>query len=415
MNTQAQTTAVAAPLPAHMLNRGTAGAQRTNVMDTIHSMKVYNAAPNQEADPTKAGMLMIKNGQTEGKYQLFTKEVTVNILSVRKGINGSYNLLDEAGNPILDVNNEPKRGFAYTEEYFRFSKNTNEVFFKDKDANGITKQQIGTLKNLFKNPTLPDGRKNPYHKIALDRNNIAYDSSFMSESFVIYGVFMDGEYQGEYFRLFISSAGFGNKWDSQTKTSSSVPNSLNDALLQASKAFNTMYQGQGHFDDSLLVAKLTPMLERTSYMPRFLEPKLVTTDNSEQFKFIEDLRHAYMEQEFSEYGNTAPVEPTPVAAAIETSEPVAPTPVMATPVQATAQAQTMQAQANAATQQVNNQPQGGYYTPNAEQRGQMEEVRNPVTGQPAPAQAQPIMPAQGAHAAMQEESEWDISISDVPF
>lgn len=414
MTTPVQSTAVAAPLPAHMLNRGSAWAQRNNIMDTIHSIKVYNPAPWKPIEADKGGFIMIKNGETEGRYVPFAKEVGMNILCVRKGLNGAYNLLDEAGNPILDANNEPKRGFAFTEEYRRWSKNTQEVFFKDKNSNGITKQPIGALKEMFRTPVTPNGIKNPYHKVGIDGNGIAFDTSFINESYVIYGVFTDGKYAGEYFRLLISGSGFGNKYDRETKTFVTIKDSLNDALQQAQKAFNNKYQGQGYFDDSFLITKLVPNLEGNNYRPRFYDNVLNEADNSEDYAFIENLRKAYDEQEFSEYNPQGAVS-APVQNAVIEAPQSEVEPVMATPAQATAQAQAMQAQANQATQQVNNQPQGGYYTPNAEQRGQMEEVRNPVTGQPAPAQAQPVMSAQGAHAAMQAESEWDISISDVPF
>ncbi|MGB2111082.1 MAG: hypothetical protein ACPHY8_04360 [Patescibacteria group bacterium] len=85
---------------------------------------------------------MIKNSSTEGRYQVFADQVRVNILSIRKGLNGSYILLNEHSQPILDQNNEPKRGFAFSEEYYRFAKNTQEILFKDKDRNGIVKQTI---------------------------------------------------------------------------------------------------------------------------------------------------------------------------------------------------------------------------------------------------------------------------------
>ncbi|MGB2111083.1 MAG: hypothetical protein ACPHY8_04365 [Patescibacteria group bacterium] len=46
----------------------------------------------------------------------------------------------------------------------------------------------------MKTPNLPNGSKNPYHTTAKDRNHLDYDSSFISESFVVYGQFLEGEY-----------------------------------------------------------------------------------------------------------------------------------------------------------------------------------------------------------------------------
>lgn len=302
MNTTQENTAVAAPLPASMFNRWEGQAQKENVMQSIHSLKIYNPAPGKSPDPELAGKLMIKNGQTDGKYQPFTTAVKMNILKIRKWMNGQFNQLDETGNPIMDANWEPKKGFAFTEEYFRFSKNTNEVFFKDNGSGTMIKKSIWELKQLFKMPTV-NGIKNRFHKVSLDQNSIPYDDTFIKESFVIYWVFMDGQYAWEHFRLFMSSAAFGNKWDSKTKTSSIEPNSLNDALDKCFKLFNDYKEANkidGRFDDSLLVTTLTSVLKGNFFKPTFVTSELITIDNSAEFDFITNLEAQYKEEEFNQ-------------------------------------------------------------------------------------------------------------------
>jgi len=283
-----------------MYNRWSGWEKKVNVMDEIHSLKIYNAQPGKDADPSLANQLMIKAVGND-KYEVFDISVNMNILKINKAINGSYFILDEAGQQVLDSAWEPKRSFAFTEEYFRFSKNTSEVFFKNNNGNSVTKNTIGNLKTLFKTPEVW-GVKNPFHKIALTQNNKTYDASFLKESFVVYGIFTSGMYAWEYFRLFISNAAFGNKWDAQTKTSSIVPDSLADALAVGFNKFNEMKTAQGfegRFDDSLLVTTLTSVKAGNFFKPTFSNVSVVTEDNAEAFDYINDLTHRYKEVEFN--------------------------------------------------------------------------------------------------------------------
>lgn len=300
MNTTNPNTAVAAPLPTSMYNRGEQPAVAENVMQSIHSLKLYNAAPGGQEDPQLAGKLLIKSPGMD-KYEEFGAAVSMNILKIRKALNGQYNILDINGQPEKDNNGDTKKGFAFTEEYMRFSRNTTEIFFKDNESGWVVRETIGNLKSLFKAKEI-NGQPNRFYKVALDQNNIPYDSTFMRESYVIYGVFTDGQHAGEYFRLFMSAPAFGNKWDAQTKTSTIAPGSLAAAIEDVRGAFEQMKTTQGidgYFDDSLIVTTLSSVKEGNFFKPRFTNNALVTKDNTPDYDFITELEATYKEQTFN--------------------------------------------------------------------------------------------------------------------
>jgi hypothetical protein len=293
-------TAVAAALPESMYNRWET-MQKVNVMDSIHSIKIYNAIPWKAPDAELAWKIMIKRAGSDLWYEPFQESVWVNIIKIRKGMNGAFNILDAEWNPTKDNNGDTKRSFAFTEEYPRFSKNTTEIFFKNNDGWAVTKNTIWNLKELFKTPFVW-WRKNPFHKIALKQDGTTYDSTFISEWYIIYGVFTDWHYAWETFRLFMSSTAFGSKWDASTKTNSIVEWSLAKALEEWFSKFQELKTTQGidgRFDDSLLVSTLSSVKDWNFFKPNFSNNRLVTVDNTEEYNAITQLEAEYKEQEFS--------------------------------------------------------------------------------------------------------------------
>lgn len=284
-----------ANLPAHLFQRWES-VQNVNVMESIHSMKIYNPAPWKNIDENLWWMIMLKSPSWDGTYQPFTKQVRVNILKIRKGINGMFNLLDD-NDQIIKEWTETKKWFAFSEEYPRFTRNTNEVFFKSNDIKALSKLSLWDLKAKLKEPLLPNGRKNPYFKLALTRDNQPYNSSHLSEWYIVYWVFKDWEYAWETFRLFMSSSAFGQEWDPQTKITTLVPWSLAAALDTLQKQFKASWI-QWYCDDSLLDVNLSSMQSWNFFKPHFSDIQMISYDNTEDFKLLEELLVAYKEQEF---------------------------------------------------------------------------------------------------------------------
>lgn len=374
--TQVWSNQVANVLPESVFRRWE-NTQKINVMDSIHSLKVYNAVPWKEEDANLAWMLMIKNPNTEWVYVPFTKSVEINILKIRKWLNWSFNLLDEQW-MIIKEWNDTKRWFAFTEEYGRYTSNKQEVFFKSNDLRMLTFKTLWEIKELCKVQILPNGKKNPFFKIALDRNNIPYNSTFISESYIVYWVFKTWENAWEHFRLFMSSSAFGQEWDPQTKVTTLVPWSLAEAISLWQKAFENLKVTQwinGYFDDSLIHTTLSVTKSWNFYKPVFSNTWLITYDNTEEFNWVEELLSLYKEQEFWAYKNT--------------------------------QEQLPQVQANTLQQWVaetNNQPSTNqwYYTPSAEQAWRTEQVQDTVVEEQTPVQK------------VQAASDM-ISIDEIPF
>ena len=131
MNTPMLTTAqVAAQQPSSMFNRGEQYEKRTSVLDSIHKIKIYNANPGQAANPELAGKILIKRVGSE-EFEVLSNSVGINILAIRKAMNGVYSLLNPDGSVKKKSDGTTESAFAFTEEYFRYARNTDEVFFKD--------------------------------------------------------------------------------------------------------------------------------------------------------------------------------------------------------------------------------------------------------------------------------------------
>lgn len=295
-----------AAMPQNIFNRGNR-EEKVNVMNEIHSLKVYNPAPGGKADPELAGKLMIKPIGWES-YVKFVGNVSINILKVRKGINGSFILLDENGEQMTDGSWNEKRWFAYTNEYGRFTSNITEVFFKAPHIKWFSKITLWDLKNNIKMPTLPNGKPNPFHRLQLDQKSKPYDSSWLSESYIIYWTFNDGIYAWEEFRLFMSSSAFGAKYDATTKTQTIVEWSLADALNKAQKLFKDLRDNgtitNGSYDDSYFDMDMWVIQEWSFFKPTFTNVRIVSRDNTENFQRIDDLLERYNAQEFSNPNQT---------------------------------------------------------------------------------------------------------------
>ena len=298
--TQENNAAVAVQLPESVFRRNDT-VQKINVMDTINSVKTYNPQPWKAEDADLAWNLMIKNYDTEWMYKKFTSNVKINLLKVRKGINGMFNILDDNGNVQMDATWNAKKWFAYTEEYGRYSRNDLEIMFKAPDIKWYSRVQLWEFKNLIREPLI-NWRKNPFHKVALDINSIPYNASHLSESYIIYWVFKSWEHAWEYFRMFISSSAFGQVWDAKTKTSSIVAWSLADAIQKVQNDFNAIklqLPPWASFDDSLINVDLSVAKSGNFYKPEFKNPTMIVEDNSQDLQAIEELLSQYKVQEFS--------------------------------------------------------------------------------------------------------------------
>jgi len=273
-----------AKIPESMLNRWE--EKEVNIMDTIHSIKLYNAPPWEVWDPKLEGCIMIKNSFTEWRYELFDKRVSMNIIKVRKAINGSYPLRNERWEIIKDSIGNAKRGFAFTEEYGRFTRNIDEVFFK-KD-NRVIRIPLWDLKTMLKTPTV-DGAVNPFFKSAVSKDWEVYESSFLTDSYIIYWVFLDWKYAWEYFRLFLSNSSFGINWRDWAVCEPDVW-TLNHSINLWVKLFNNY----------LLTVTLSSEREWNYFKANFSNTNLIfPKDNTKDFEFIEDLIREYKKTTFS--------------------------------------------------------------------------------------------------------------------
>lgn len=297
-------------LSQEALTREWEGTQFENVMDEILTIKLYNKNPttNEPENPELAGKILYKSKDTEGEFIPFATDITINLLAVRKFLGGSFPMLDDAGNYVMDGVNA-KQGFAFTEEYTRWTRNLDNVLFKNSSNNKIVAMQLGALKNLLKSPTIVSNGveiANQFYeqKTTLDKRK--YDSSFIQEGYMIYGEILSGEKAWEFFRMRISSGAFGSVRDAETNTYSDQPNSLSHLISEATKNFKNSGQ-KGSFSDSWLTCTLSPQrTEKGFYLPHITNYGIYQGDNSENHAYIIDLLRRHKEATFNVQQNTLP-------------------------------------------------------------------------------------------------------------
>lgn len=296
MSETTKSTEVAMSIPESMLNRG-ADAQE-NIMDSIHSMKVYNAAPGMKPDPETAWHLMIKKVGGDGKYEKFSTSQEINILKIRQSLSGSYPKLDDMDQKIPKGNDEYEREFAFSEEVpSKYFANSNEVFFKS--PHGVTRQSFGDLKKLLKTAQV-SGRKNPFHKIGLTKQNDTYDSSHINQWYIVYGVFRGGELDGEMFRLLLTRASYGvtfNDWQQIEPLPGTVEYAVARAQDKLYEYLNSTGK-KGNFDDSLVRTTLEIQEDGKFFRLNCVNTTLESLDNSEDLAMLNKLLEDYKIQSF---------------------------------------------------------------------------------------------------------------------
>jgi len=289
------------------------GSGSESVLSVLDSVKVYNPAPNTPAEPDKAGKIKIKLAGTVdagGDKEVYIDgPLTFTPLSIVFTISGSIYPRLENGELSAD------EYFFYTSEFHKFTKRTDTIGLacKGKPIGFYTKAEF---EQMLKTPML-NGMKNQFYKEKEDINHKPYDSSRLDKKAIIYGIITEGEYKGNMFRMFINPSVFGITYDRESgQNISAEPGTIEYAIEQALPELNKILQANGRkpvkkIDHSQVDMKLTVVTnEKGNFLPHFEYAGLVAmrgVDNSEEVKYIHDLREEHFRSIFGEMGIPTPI------------------------------------------------------------------------------------------------------------
>lgn len=194
-------TQAVATMNMDMLDRATKSDGATSsVMDMLHNFKVYNPKIGSEPEAEKAGKFRIVESVT--KDELFLEgPFTFNVLNVSYFYSGSIYPLMENGTYADD------KVFFFTNEFSKFAKKTDTVGLAAKNK-AIGYFQKGEFENMIKSPNL-NGGENQFFEKKKDFEGKPYNGSQLKRGAVIYGQFVGGQYDNDYFRMFTSLNNIG--------------------------------------------------------------------------------------------------------------------------------------------------------------------------------------------------------------
>lgn len=196
-----ETTQEVATINMDMLDRAlkTEGGTES-VMNMLHNFKVYNPKMGTDIDPDKAGKFRIIESVT-GNELFLDGPFKFNPLNVAFFHSGSiYPLMDNGTYADEKV-------FFFTNEFGKFAKKTDTVGLAAKNK-AIGFFQKGEFENMIKSPNL-NGGDNQFFEKKKTFEGKPYNGSLLKKGAVIYGQFVGGQYDGEYFRMFTSMNNIG--------------------------------------------------------------------------------------------------------------------------------------------------------------------------------------------------------------
>lgn len=171
-------------------------------MSKFHTLKIYNPEPNKPADPEKDGKFILKLADNKGEV-LIEGPIAFSPLDVKVFYAGSVYPID----PETGIRSVENKVFFYTNEFGKYAKKTDVIGLAAKGkALGFFNK--GEFEQMIKSPRLNDVT-NQFHDSKKDSKGVPYDGSALSRKFMVYGIFVAGEYAGEIFRMAVNPGAFG--------------------------------------------------------------------------------------------------------------------------------------------------------------------------------------------------------------
>lgn len=291
-----------------MLDRAEQDSGTSSVMSCIHTLKIYNPAPGDIPDPEKAGKFKLKEANT-GDEKLLEWEIKFNVLSI------AYNWTGGIYPTHPDGSISDEEVVFSSSEFGKYEKRTDVIGLsvKGKAYAFFTK---GEFETMIKTPML-NGITNQFYDKKKDKEGKPYHGTLLRRSAVIYGQFIGGEYDKEYFRMFTSPNNIGITYDAEAGTAIE-PNegTLEYVTIPALAQMNEIRTQNGkkalsrvsHDQCDVLLSIRTN--DKGNFLPVFSFAGLTAMrgyDNSEDIKYIHDLKAEQFRSIFGVMGAVTPI------------------------------------------------------------------------------------------------------------
>lgn len=290
-----------------MLDRaGKSEGQSSSVMDSIHTLKVYNPQIGKPAEAEKAGKFSIREANT-GKEELSEGPFTFNVLDVSFFYSGSIY-------PILPSGAfAEEKVFFFTNEFSKFAKKTDTVGLAA-GRSPVGFFQKGDFENVIKAPQL-NGMENQFYERKKDKDGRPYNSSQLSRSAMIYGQFIDGPYAGDFFRFRTSMSNIGTTFR-DGEVVPAAEGTFEAAMDKALVRMNKILVANGRREISRVSPDQVDLKihieenERGNFLPKFEFAGLVAErgiDNIDSVQYVKDLKAEHFSSIFGTMLEPAPV------------------------------------------------------------------------------------------------------------
>ena len=296
-----ETTAVATVNMA-MLDRAEADSGTSSVMDQIHTLKIYNPAPGEPAEADKAGKFKLVQANTREEVYL-EGDIKFNVLGIAYNYTGKiYPVL-----PNGEIADEEV--FFTTSEFGKFDKKVDPIGLATK-GKGYAFFAKGEFEAMIKAPTL-NGMTNQFYDKKKDKDGKPYHSTLLRKSGIVYGQFIGGAYDHEYFRFFTSPNNLGVTYDREMGEIDPDEGTLEYVTIPALTEMNAIRAQNDkkaitrvHHDQCDVVLSIREN-EKHNFLPVFTFAGLTAMrgyDNSDDIQFIKDIRQEHFRSIFGQMG-----------------------------------------------------------------------------------------------------------------
>ena len=302
-----ETTAVA-NINMAMLDRAESDSGSASVMSCIHTLKIYNPAPGEIADPEKAGKFKIKEANTWEEVFL-EWDIRFNVLSI--SYSWSWGIYPT--HPDGTISDEEV--VFSSSEFGKYEKRTDAIglSMKWKSYAFYTK---GEFETMIKTPML-NGITNQFYDKKKDKDGKPYHSTLLRKTGIIYGQFIGGKYDKEYFRMFTSPNNIGITYDTESQSAiDPEEGTLEYVVIPALVQMNEIRTQNGKkalsrvSHDQCDVKLSIRTNEKKNFLPLFTFDGLTAMrwyDNTEDVKYIHDLKEEHFRSIFGQMGTVTPI------------------------------------------------------------------------------------------------------------
>lgn len=290
-----------------MLDRAEADSGTSSVMSCLHTLKIYNPAPNTPVDPEKAWKFKLKEANT-GEEIFLEGDIKFNVLSV------SYNF---TGN-IYPI----KPNGEISDEEVNFSSSEFGKYEKKTDVIGISAKwkpwaffSKGEFEEMIKSPTVNE-MTNQFYDKKKDVDGKPYHGTLLRRSAIIYWQFIGGKYDKEYFRFFTSTKNIGTTYDRELGKILPEEGTLENVAVVALVDMNNIRIQNGKKAlsrvnlDQCDVSLSIRTNEKGNFLPVFNFAGLTAMrgyDNGEDIKCIHDLKAEHFRSIFGQMAAPLPI------------------------------------------------------------------------------------------------------------